>query len=106
MSNHRESSEDMVQTVFYRMLKYRHTFNGNGTFKAWMYYLAINVLKDSIKKNKRNTHEYDIADFSEKIGDGERSDDNLQKEEELNILLRAIEHLSESDREVLVLSQF
>lgn len=28
MTGHREASEDMVQTVFYRLLKSRHTFTG------------------------------------------------------------------------------
>ncbi|WP_311136786.1 RNA polymerase sigma factor [Hymenobacter cellulosilyticus] len=27
-----DTSEDLVQTVFYRMLKYRHTYTGEGSF--------------------------------------------------------------------------
>ena len=31
------ASEDMVQTLFYRLIKYRHTFKpGDGTFKPWI----------------------------------------------------------------------
>ncbi len=43
-------SEDLVQTVFYRMLKYRYTFTEVGEFRTWMYHLARNVLNDAIKK--------------------------------------------------------
>lgn len=106
MTRHRETSEDMVQNVFYRMLKYRHTFNGSGEFKSWMYYLALNVIKDNIKKNRRNTHEYDITEFSEKIGDGQSTDEKLHQEQALKILLDAMNNMSPGDREVLVLSQF
>src|ERR1700742_1666571 len=42
----REASEDMVQTVFYRMLKYRNSFTEASSFSGWMYHIARNVLKD------------------------------------------------------------
>ena len=32
----RHLSEDLVQEVFVRLLKYRHTFRENSTFTAWM----------------------------------------------------------------------
>ncbi|MEZ4903237.1 MAG: sigma factor [Spirosomataceae bacterium] len=46
----RATSEDLVQTVFYRMLKYRHTFTEIGEFRTWMYHLARNALNDYFKK--------------------------------------------------------
>src|ERR1700759_4883158 len=53
MTGQREASEDMVQNVFYRMLRSRHTFTGDGEFKTWMYHLARNVVKDHYKKAGR-----------------------------------------------------
>jgi RNA polymerase sigma factor (sigma-70 family) len=47
MTGQRELSEDMVQNVFYRILKYRHTFRGDGEFKTWMYHMARNVINDN-----------------------------------------------------------
>ena len=52
----RASSEDLVQNVFYRMLKYRHTYTGEGEFRTWMYHLARNVLADHIRKNRHAVH--------------------------------------------------
>ena len=46
-SSDADTSEDMVQTVFYRMLKYRHTFTGEGAFSSWMYQYW------TLKKNSR-----------------------------------------------------
>ncbi|MVM33046.1 sigma-70 family RNA polymerase sigma factor [Spirosoma sp. HMF4905] len=106
MTNQREASEDMVQTVFYRMLKYRHTFTGDGEFRSWMYHLARNVLADHSKQNKRSSHQYDLADVAERIGGGPAADEHVQKEQELDMLHRAMAKLSAENREVLVLSRF
>lgn len=106
MTNQREASEDMLQTVFYRMLKYRHTFTGDGEFRSWMYHLTRNVLIDHSKQNKRSAQQYDLADVAEKVGGGTAADERFQKEQELDTLHRAIAKLSPENREVLVLSRF
>ncbi len=100
------AGEDLVQTVFYRMLKYRHTFTGEGEFRTWMYHLARNVLADAAKKNKPAAHHQDIADWAEKIPGGAASDAGLQQAQELDLLHRALGRLSADSREVLVLSRF
>ena len=46
MTRDRELSEDMVQEVFLRILKYRHTFRGEGDFTPWLYHIARNVRID------------------------------------------------------------
>lgn len=101
-----EASEDLVQTVFYRMLKYRHTYTGEGEFRTWMYHLARNVLADHVKKNRHSVRHADVAEWSEKIGGGARADETLQREQEVATLHRALGHLSDDYREVLVLSRF
>lgn len=70
----KESSEDMVQNVFYRMLKYRHTFKGEGKFKTWMYHLARNVLNDYVKKNKSFVYKNDWIEYAEKLPGSEFAD--------------------------------
>lgn len=106
MSSNPDASEDMVQTVFYRMLKYRHTFTGEGAFRTWMYHLARHVLVDSAKQSKRSAQHYDIGDYAGRIGGGAMPDESLQKEQELVLLRDAIARLSVEHREVLVLSRY
>lgn len=106
MSGSADASEDMVQTVFYRMLKYRHTFVGDGSFRSWLYHLARHVLIDSAQKNKRSAHHHDVADYAERIGGGVRADEALQREQELATLQDALTRLSPEHREVLVLSRY
>ncbi|UOQ68511.1 RNA polymerase sigma factor [Hymenobacter volaticus] len=101
-----DASEDLVQNVFYRMLKYRHTYTGEGEFRSWMYHLARNVLADHVKKNRHATRHTDVADLAEQISGGTHADERLQKEQEVATLHRALEKLSPENREVLVLSRF
>ncbi|WP_077921753.1 RNA polymerase sigma factor [Spirosoma sp. 209] len=106
MSSNPDASEDMVQTVFYRMLKYRHTFTGEGSFRTWMYHLARNVVIDSAQQHKRAARHHDLADYAERIGGGPMADEPLQKEQELAMLENALARLSAEHREVLVLSRY
>jgi RNA polymerase sigma-70 factor (ECF subfamily) len=71
-----------------------------------MYYLAINVLKDTLKKNKRNSDTFDINDVSSDLGDNVMTDDSLHREQEIEILIKSMDNLSSSDREILILTHF
>lgn len=106
MSSNPDASEDMVQTVFYRMLKYRHTFTGEGEFRTWMYHLARNVLTDSVKQNKRSAQQYDVQTYAERIGGGPLADESLHREQEMAQLQEALARLSADHREVLVMSRY
>jgi len=99
-------SEDLVQTVFYRMLKYRHTFSGEGEFRTWMYHLARNVVVDEAKKNKTAKHHDDISDWQERLGGGTTADGELHKTQDVALLHQALDRLPQEQREVLVLSRF
>ncbi len=99
-------SEDLVQTVFYRMLKYRHTFTEVGEYRTWMYHLARNVLIDAAKKNQRMVYQADVTAMSEKMISEPAADSQLEKKQESENLHAALAKLSPEYREVLVLSRF
>lgn len=102
----RATSEDLVQTVFYRMLKYKHTFTGEGEFKTWMYHLARNVLNDFIKKNHRIVYQEDIKITSERAFSEPSIEANIEKKQENEALHKALNKLSAEHKEVLILSRF
>jgi RNA polymerase sigma factor (sigma-70 family) len=106
MTKQKESSEDMVQNVFFRMLKYRKTFTGKGEFRTWMYHLARNVLHDHFKKSKRSNADYDIRDLEDKIEGQEFADLQIEKKQELKTLDMALENLSDENRELLILCRY
>lgn len=100
------TSEDLVQTVFYRMLKYRHTFTEVGEFRTWMYHLARNILIDNAKKNSRMVYQNDITNLSEKVFSEASVEKHLEKKEANEMLHEALIKLSPEHREVLILSRF
>ena len=106
MTGRQEQSEDMVQDVFYRMLKSRHTFTGEGEFKTWLYHLARNILKDHYRKSKHTAGSYDTEAFAEKLSIAAQAEEAMQKKMELKQLQQAIDNLDEQSREVLVLSRY
>lgn len=58
----RVECQDLVQTVFMRILKYRTQFNENeGEFKTWMFRIARNVNMDFFKKQKRKGIKYKVG---------------------------------------------
>jgi RNA polymerase sigma-70 factor (ECF subfamily) len=106
MTGQRESSEDMVQNVFYRMLRSRHTFLGQGEFRTWMYHVARNVLKDEQKKQRREGYSSPAEEWEDRIPEGIQPGEQLEKKQELEALRRLMAGLSPESREVLILSRY
>lgn len=105
MTGQRELSEDLMQNVFYRMLKYRHTYRGDGEFRSWMYHLARNVVNDNGRALKRTVKHQEV-DMAGEICGGFAADDPIHKKQELALLRNAMENLSAEHREILILSKF
>lgn len=98
-------SEDLVQETFERILKYRHSFRGDGPFAAWMYQMARNVFRDDLRRHRHETP------LDEETAAAQPSPeppllDRLQHDSEVALLERALHALPESKREVLILSRF
>ncbi|WP_290306817.1 RNA polymerase sigma factor [Mucilaginibacter flavus] len=106
MTYQREASEDMVQTVFYKMLRYRNSFTGDGEFVAWMYQIARNVIKDNVKKNKPGNTYYDAGEIADRLPGGTSADEGFEKKQANAGLHRAMAKLSDDNREILTLSRF
>src|ERR1700759_4542856 len=55
LTGDRTISEDLVQEVFFRILKYRHSYRADTPFRAWMYQIARNARLDHLRKRKLET---------------------------------------------------
>ncbi len=104
MSGSVEVSEDLVQTVFYRILRSRTQYRGKGKFSSWMYQIAHHAWADHYKKN----HPIELKDNLERweLKEGLSADEQIEKEEEMRQLRAAIQNLSPDKKEVLVMSRF
>lgn len=106
----RDASEDLVQMVFHRILKYRHTYRDEGKFSAWIYHLARKVLADHCAARRGRTVR--LQSGSEEI-DWENVPDRAPSPaasaahtDEVALLNRALAALSPEQRELLVLARF
>ncbi len=105
MNQNASLSEDLVQNVFVRMLKYKHTFTGEGSFAAWMFRTARNVNYDHFRKNKSSRFQEDVSSLEYK-GNETELEEEIDKKENVVQLNRALQRLPEDKREVLLLSKF
>jgi len=105
LTGRREFSEDLVQEVFFRMLKYRHTFQPQNQFRSWMFQVARNVHFDALRKRQRE--ERMIARESEQPveSDSHTPDRQAGQAQEIALLQRALARLPVEKREVLLLSR-
>jgi len=105
MNRDAELSEDLVQNVFFRILKYRYLFRGEGDFRTWMFHIARNVNHDNFRKNKIQKKD-PLEIWQEQLRDEDNHATAYQRDEELQLLSLAMERLPEEKREVLLLSKY
>lgn len=115
MTGRGDLSEDLVQTVFYRMLKYPHSFKGEGKFTTWMFHLARNVWADHYKQEKKMpvSERHTGMTLTGKRHTGEILDKDAwsyeqenDSEDHLSMLRKALNYLSPERKEVLLLSRY
>jgi RNA polymerase sigma factor (sigma-70 family) len=98
-----ETSVDLVQSVFLRILKYKSRFSGKGKFTTWMYHIAHNVYTDHFKKNtKVNAGRMSNAEPE----DCETAEKLLLEGERVQLIEKALYRLSKDQREILILSRY
>jgi RNA polymerase sigma factor (sigma-70 family) len=106
LSGNRPAAEDIAQTVFQRMLKYRHTYRDDGSFTAWMYHLARRCAADHFRKSNAAPHATDPADFADRADDSPHAGQQAATRDDHALLHTALARLDRDDREVLLLSRF
>ncbi|UCD50701.1 MAG: RNA polymerase sigma factor [Phycisphaerales bacterium] len=99
-----EISEDLVQNVFLRILRYRSQFTGDGRFATWMYHIAHNVCADHFKKMGARATGGGFSSVTQE--DGETPEVRLLIDECLQRAEEALGQLRADQREILVLSRY
>ena len=106
LTGDRTAAEDVAQTVFQRMLKYRHTYRDDGSFTAWMYHLARRCAADHFRRSNAAPHATDPADLQEHADDRPNAGERAAARDDQELLRAALARLDRDDREVLLLSRF
>jgi RNA polymerase sigma factor (sigma-70 family) len=102
----RESAEDLVQTVFERIIKYRLSYRPEMAFRAWLYQIARHAQTD-FKKRRLRLVEDDFSDAPLLNGYCENAvHQAIEQEEDFIQLEKALNRLPEEQREVLLLTRY
>jgi RNA polymerase sigma-70 factor (ECF subfamily) len=99
MTGDRVVSEDLVQEVFFRILKYRHTYRLGTPFRPWLFQIARNARIDHFRKQRPET------ELDPEMAAPPRVD-SAQKKQETSLLHRALMQLPAEKRELLILCRF
>lgn len=108
LSGARTLAEDLTQEVFFRMLKFRSTFQPGARFTPWMYQIARNVHNDHLRRRANEIpfappgemHEWEPVDLSPS------PELDLLHGSDLAVLRKALQRLPADRRELLVLCRY
>jgi RNA polymerase sigma-70 factor (ECF subfamily) len=92
--------------VFYRILKYRHTYRDEGRFSAWIYHLARKVTADHFRRNSTAPIAADPDDFHAVPDQAPHAADRAVAADDTARLHAALAALDPAQRELLVLARF
>ena len=98
MSGDRMLSEDLTQDVFYKLIKYRDSYN-NGSFLSWLFTIARNSLKTHYTRNHKSHEDIEVLAYKAVEEEHEVMENNAQ-------LQHALNQLDPSDRELVILNRF
>ncbi len=102
LTGNRHLSEDLVQEVFVRLLKYRHTYRAESQFTTWMFQIARNARIDHFRKGPHD--EVSMEDeVYERVSLQPTPGEQAEQNEQVQIMLDALSRLSEERREVLLM---
>jgi RNA polymerase sigma factor (sigma-70 family) len=101
----RTLAEDLVQEVFFRVIKYARTYDPNLAFRVWLYGMARNAYFDSHRKRRPERLAGD-GDLNEIRSPEPMPEEAITRKQDVALLREALRKLPEDKREVLVLSRY
>jgi RNA polymerase sigma factor (sigma-70 family) len=97
-----QASEDLVHTVFYRVIRYKTSFTGQGSFAKWLFRIAHNAGIDYHRKI-RHANNYKFEAMATQTSVYENND--LEKDEQSATLEKAMSKLKPYERELIILGK-
>jgi len=103
LTGRRGTSEDLVQEVFVRILRFRTSYRDGAPFAPWMWRIARNVFQDHLQGTRPHQP---LEDHAAQLADGrEGADARLIRDQDAVMLQRALDSLPPPKRELLLLSR-
>ncbi len=101
----RATAEEVTQEVFLKVISRAHQYDGRAGVASWLFAIAANACRDRRRRDRRApVIPLDVIPEPSEKGDGvERT---LLERERRNAVRRALDELSEEQREALVLARY
>jgi RNA polymerase sigma factor (sigma-70 family) len=103
LTGNRVASEDLVQDVFVRILKYRGSYRESNRFVTWMYQIGRNARADYFRKHAAPPPDVALLPATRGTPIPGRQ---LEENEQRALLQCALTQLSEANRELLILARY
>ncbi|WP_282085604.1 RNA polymerase sigma factor [Aquimarina algiphila] len=101
MTRDKEVSQDITQEVFYKAIKYRASYK-KGKFSSWIYTIARNIFTDYYQRQKNKDERFDTIEYKIEQKEPDQMDIKETNEE----LKRALNQLSNVDRELVIMNRY
>jgi RNA polymerase sigma factor (sigma-70 family) len=103
LTRNRTLSEDLVQEVFFRVLRYARSYDPNLSFRVWLYGMARNAYLDALHKRGWELTGSEMGDVR---SSAPMPEEEVARKQDVKLLQEALQQLPEEKREVLILSRF
>ena len=98
--NNEEEKRDMMQEITLQLWKAFPSFREQSKFSTWMYRIAFNTAVTNIRRSKRHPI---LEAFSDKQEEPPDKEDIPSLDDEINRLYKAISHLNEIEKGIILL---
>jgi len=96
-----ELAGDLTQEVFLRVYLKGGRYTHGGTFKTWLYQIALNLARDAARKQARRPHQ-SLPSVEPSAGD----DRGFEERQQAEVVTAALAELPDTLREVVVLRHY
>jgi RNA polymerase sigma-70 factor (ECF subfamily) len=101
-----ELAEEITQSTFCTLVARIGQYTELGRFESWLFRIAMNRLRDEMRRRKRHARPVEAEALVGLAGAGEPRSPDAAGEDEVQALRAALGRLSEADRRVIHLRHF
>jgi RNA polymerase sigma-70 factor (ECF subfamily) len=101
-----ELAEEITQSAFCTIVARIGQYSELGRFESWLFRIAVNRLRDEMRRRKRQARPVDAEALAGLAGGGGEGPGTAGAEDEARALRAALDRLSEADRRVIHLRHF
>ncbi len=96
-------AEDLTQNVFEKVIKYKSSFQGQNSFKGWLFTIVRNANIDHHRKRKYQSIDDSYIEVATCDSNAHKS---MEVAEQNKYLMEAINRLPIAEKEILILTKF